>query len=150
MPEEITTIPRPKSPSAIDTKQSGLTPADYNPELAAAQLVREVVARFPQPAIISKEFAVYQGIWKALNDTPENHTGYDCKLRLMVYEEVSRMSVNVDGFYPKNLWAYLMKPKYIIQGMPMQGSNFEEDKPGFLSRLWSGITGGGKKEGEGT
>jgi hypothetical protein len=144
--DAVTSIQRPASPNIADKQSQGYTPDQLNPDLAAAAMAREVVAKLPNPSIISKKFAVYQGIWKALDDSPNNRTGFNCKMRLAVYDAVAVNSVNIEGKYFNSLWAYLMKPKYIIQGMPMQGSNFEEEKPGILSRIGGWFTGKNKEE----
>ena len=79
-----------------------------------------------------------------MNHTEDNKTYMDTKLLTELMDRVSEKSVNVDGKYFQNLFAYLMKPKYIIQGMPQ--TTMEEQKPGLLSRLWSGITGRGQQQ----
>lgn len=137
---------RPPSPSGITGQTGTINPAEYNPDLAAAAMAKDLVAKLPVPSVISKKFAVYQGIWAAINHTKDNPTGFDASMRLAVYNAVAEKSVNIDGKYFDAIFAYLMKPKYIIQGMPTGGTTFEEDKPGILSRLWSGLTGKNKEE----
>jgi len=131
--------PPPKSPSAADTTTHTFRPEETNPELQAGALAKEMLAKFPTPAIISKKFGVYQGILKAINHSSQNPTGFDCSVLISVFNETAATSVNVDGALFKNFWAYMMHPNYIIQGMPMQGAQAEE--PGFISRVMSRLTG---------
>jgi hypothetical protein len=146
MVDETAIIRRPSSPGVSDIQHQGYSPDQLNPDLAAAAMAREIVAKLPKPAIISKLFAVRQGIFTALNNSPTNLTGYDCSVRLLVYDAVAETSVNIEGKYFNSLWAYLMKPKYIIQGMPQQMGGFEEEKPGILSRVVGWFRGGNKQE----
>ena len=76
----------------------------------------------------------------------QGHITYlDTSLLIELMDRVSEKSVNVEGKLFQNIFAYLMHPKYIIQGMP-QAMTPEEEKPGVLSRLWGGITGRNKQE----
>jgi len=120
-------------------------PYQLDPELAATQMARDIIERLGTPSIVSKRFIVYLGIAKGLNDRPGYRTGYDTSLRIAVYEHVASESVNVDGKYFSSLWAYLMKPKFIIQGMP-QTTPFEEEKVGIGKRILNFFHIGGKKE----
>lgn len=138
----------PDSPKAGENSGPAFTPDQLNPDLAAAKLVQEVVSKLGTPSIISKKFAVRNGIWKALNHTSENMTGYDCSLRIMLYDQVAANSVNIDGKYFERLWAYLMKPKYTIMGTPFGESPFEEEKQSGFSRLAAWLTGNGKEKGQ--
>jgi len=135
MTEEIV---RRKSPDTTST-ESGYKPEDYNPEMAAASLAKDLVAKLPTPAIDTRKFTIIHGLMKSLNHTEKNKTYLDTTLMVELMDRVSEKSVNVDGKYFTSLFAYLMKPKYIIQGMPTQP--IEENKPGLLSRIWAGIRG---------
>ncbi len=119
---------------------SGFRPDQLDAELASAAMATEMVKRLGTPAIISKKFIVYSGIWQALNHTKENPTGYDSSLRIAVYNKVAALSVNVDGKYFDSFWQYMMKPKYILTGTPMQGQ-FEEQKPSIFERVGNWIRG---------
>ena len=136
---------RPKSPSAADKTGSGLRPEEYNPEMAQAVIAREMINKMPKPAIISKEFLVYQGIWESLNHRLDHKTGFDSSLRCLLYRSVADESVNRDGAFFNAFWAWLNKPKIIMQGMPMTQS-FQEEKPGLLSRLFGKISGKGNTQ----
>ena len=76
---------------------------------------------------------------------PGNPTGYDCSMRLAAYQMWEKGSINVDGWYGEKVWAFLMKPKMIIQGFSGQG-NMEEEEPkeSIIGNLWKRVTGGGK------
>jgi hypothetical protein len=138
----MTEITRPLSPSVANQQTSSYKPDELNPDLAAASMARDLIAKLPTPAIISKKFAVYQGIWDALNDDGTNNTCFDCRLRLAIYGSVARTSVNIDGKLFTSLFSYLSKPKIIMQGMAMgHESSFDEEKPGFISGLISRLRG---------
>jgi hypothetical protein len=78
---------------------------------------------------------------------PGNPTGYDSSLRVRIYKEVESASVNINGAYLEKFWAYLCKPKYIINGMPMGNNTFEEDKgESLIGRLVNFMRGGKKQE----
>jgi hypothetical protein len=78
---------------------------------------------------------------------PGNPTGYDSSLRVRIYKEVESASVNINGAYLEKFWAYLCKPKYIINGMPMGNNTFEEDKgESLIGRLVNFMRGGKKPE----
>jgi hypothetical protein len=145
----VSDIVRPQSPSASDKQSAAYRPDELNPELAAATLAKDLIGKFPVPSIISKKFAVYQGIWTGLNHVAgKNETGYDCSMRLAVYSAVARESVNIDGKSFNAIFTYLNKPKVIVQGMQSIESGFEEERPSLASRLWSGLTGRNKQQQE--
>lgn len=136
MSEEIV---RRKSPDVGNNNDGGIKPEDYNPEMAAASLARDLVNKLPTPAIDTRKFTIIHGLMQSMDHTDTNKTYIDTKLIIELMDRVSEKSVNVDGKYFTSLFAYLMKPKYIIQGMPT--TPIEEQKPGLLSRLWAGIRG---------
>ena len=140
----MTDIVRPISPSVTDKSQPTWKPEDLNPDLAAIAMAREYTKRWPTPTVINDKHSVYQGIWMGLNHSEENPTFYDCSLRIRVFEEVGKLSVNKNGKLFNSLFAYWMKPNYIIQGMP--NMQMEEEKPGLVSRLWGKLTGKGSEE----
>ena len=135
---EIKTI---KPPSVSDQSQRTIRPEDSNPEMAAAAMLRELLKKWPAPAISSKKFTVIHGLMISLNHVDgSNHTYLDTSRLVSLMDCVEHKSVNEDGFLPKNLFAYLMHPTYIIQGMPQLGQ-MQEQKPGIISSLWGKITG---------
>jgi hypothetical protein len=136
-------IPAPAAPQVNISTGQQLRPEDYNSDLATAKMAEKLVSVMGFPAIYSKEFAVRQGIFEALNHAEINPTGYDCSLRVAIYRNVERKSVNIDGKYFNSLWAYLNKPKYIInQNAPPQDNAFNKE-PGFIQRAVNRLTGKG-------
>lgn len=137
----------PASPTAEPKTGSNFQPHELNPELAAAKLAEKLVERMGDPTIVSQKFVVWQGIWEGLNNTKENPTGYNCQMKVSLYAHIGKNSVNVDGKYFERLFAYLMKPKYVItQPTGLPGNAFQDDEPGFFRGLWNRFTGAGKKE----
>jgi hypothetical protein len=149
---------RPASPTPGDRGSNGIRPYELDPELAQIKIAEILIGKMGTPAVISRPFVVRYGLFHALNHTedlfneagilvhPGNKTGYDSSLRLQVYRKVAAESVNIDGRYFNNVWAYLMKPKYIIQGMSMMPNQFEDDKKeSVVGRVMNFFRGGGKK-----
>lgn len=134
---EVKTI---KPPSVSDQQHGGIRPEDANPEMAAAAMLRRLLEKWPTPAISSKKFTVIHGLMISLNHTEDNKTFLDTSRLVSLMDCVEHKSVNEDGFLPKNLFAYLMHPTYIIQGMPQLGQ-VQEQRPGLISSLWGRITG---------
>ena len=129
-------LPKPDSPSAIKGTAGQYSPAELNPDLAAARMAENLVKMLGKPSIISKKFAVRYGMFKALNHIDkDNETGYDCSMRLKMYEMVAGNTVNIDGKWFERILAYLMKPKYVIQGTPFGQSAFEDEKQTLFERL---------------
>ena len=134
---------RPQAPGSanLQTNRGDLNAADYNADMAAAALAKELVSKLGVPSVISKKFAVRYGLFKALNHSPANKTGYDSTLRMKVYEQVAADSVNIDGKYFERIFSYLMKPKYVISGMPNQGNTFDQEEPSFGRKIINMFTG---------
>jgi len=151
---------RPQSPTPQDRNGNGVRPYELDPELAQIKIAEILIGKMGTPAVISRPFVVRYGLFHALNhvdpeyDTRDGHrisagnsTGYDASLRLHVYREVAAQSVNIDGRYFNNVWAYLMKPKYIIQGMNGMPTQFEDDKKESIAgRIMNWFRGGKKNE----
>ena len=144
----MTEIIRPISPSVTDkTGSKTYDPSELNPELAMIAMQREYGNKWPTPTVISKKYAVFDGIWKALNhDENTNKSYFDCRPRITLYKNVGYQSVNIDGKLFNALFTMWNKPKVVMQGISQLQSGFEEDKPGLLSRLWGGITGKGNNQ----
>jgi hypothetical protein len=150
-------IVRQQSPSTQTGAQNQYRPDELNAELAAAALARELVAKWPKPTISSKKFTVIHGLMLSLNHkepvlNPDgtvkekgNPTYLDVSPLIELMDRVDEKSVNVEGKLFQNLFAYLMHPKYIIQGMPQVGQA-EEEKPGAVSRLIGWVTGKNKTQ----
>lgn len=133
---EIKTIP---PPSVADAQRGIIRPEDSNPDLAAVAILKRLLEKWPTPSISSKKFTVIHGLMISLNHSESNLTYIDTSRLVTLMDCVEFKSVNEDGFLPKNLFAYLMHPTYIIQGMPQLGT--AESKPGLLSSLWGRVTG---------
>ena len=126
---------------------AGVKPWELDPELAASKLAERLIDKLGTPSVISKPFAVRYGMYHALNNTGDNQTGYDNSLRLHIYEKVAAQSVNIDGEYFRSVFAYLMKPKYILQGGQMMPGQFqEEQKESVIGRVINWFRGGKKNE----
>jgi hypothetical protein len=153
----MTDIIRQQSPATQTGAQNQYRPDELNAELAAAALARELVAKWPKPTISSKKFTVIHGLMLSLNHkepvlNPDgsikekgNPTYLDVSPLIELMDRVDEKSVNVEGKLFTNIFAYLMHPKYIIQGMPQAGVT-EEEKPGIVSRIIGGITGRNKTQ----
>lgn len=136
-------ITRPQPPSARGTIGE-LKPEDYNPEMAAASLAKDLVNRMGTPTILTQRFVVWHGIVRALNDSDDNPTGIDTSLRGVVYDHAAKNSVNVNGQYFFEIWKYLNRPKIIVtQPGQMPGSAMEEEQPSLGRRILNKITGSG-------
>jgi hypothetical protein len=154
---------RPPSPGATQTNGGQWRPEQLDPELANLAMAKLLVEKMGTPSIVNKQFIVRKAIFKALNHIPKqyekidadtfividkgNPTGYDSSLRLAVYNEAERGSVNIDGQYFEKAWAFLMKPKYIINAAAGQPGQFEEEKgESIAGRIMNWFKGGKKDE----
>lgn len=159
--EEVRIAPRPASPNPAERNGSGIRPYELDPELAQIRLAELMIGKLGTPSDISAPFVVRHAIFKSLNHRPPlyrlvdghevmvdlgNNTGYDCSLRLEVYNHAERGSVNRDGHYFNNFWAYLMKPKYIINGAGIQGGPLEKEEGQSIVGRVVGWFRGGKKD----
>ena len=151
----------PTPPSAAHNDKGGLLPEDWNPEMAAASLVKQIVGGMGTPAILSQKFVVWHGIIKGLNHVgptfddegvmtdPGNITGLDTSLRLAIYDHAAKNSVNVNGQYFFEVWKYFNRPKIIVtQPGQIPGQSMEDEQPSLGRRILNRITGGGKTNGQ--
>lgn len=139
-------IIRQQSPSAAQGVMNQYRPDELNADLAAATLAKDLIAKLPTPAIDTRKFTIIHGLMQTMNHKEENRTYLDTSLLVELMDRVSEKSVNSDGKYFNNIFAYLMKPKYIIQGMPQAGVP-EEQKPGILQRVLGWGKGNKQQEG---
>lgn len=101
----------------------------------------------PKDFWIAQHRTEYEAMCKTALIDPGNRTGYDCSLRIAIYNNVAKNSVNIDGKYFMSIWQYLMKPKYtIIQPGQMPTNSFDE-QPTLGRRIWNKLTGGGNTNG---
>ena len=164
----------PALPEEPAKPQGQWSPEDYDPELANLAMAREMVRKLGTPSRINKVFNIRKSIFKSLDHIPPlyrevrkeyfdeqgnwhpavfeeldkgNPTGYDASLRVALYQEWERGSVNEDGVFFDRFWAFLMKPKYIISGMAgMQGPGQEEQGESGFRKIMNWFTGRGKKD----
>lgn len=143
MPEAI-----PSSPRSSDlTKDSSWQPWQVDAELATSKLAENLLEKMPAPAIVSKEFVVWLGIFRGLNHGEKNLTYCDTSLFVSIFEGVAHDSVNINGALFEKVFQYLSKPKMIVQGLPGQPLfNEEEEKKSILDRLTGFFRGGDKKD----
>jgi hypothetical protein len=160
--EEIKIAARPASPNPAERNGHGVRPYELDPELAQIRLAEIMIGKLGTPSDISAPFVVRHAIFKALNHRPPtyrsidgkdvcvdlgNNTGYDSSLRLDVYRYAEEGSVNKDGHYFNNFWAYLMKPKYIINGMGIQQNPWEkEEGESIVGKVVNWFRGGKKDD----
>lgn len=128
--EPIRALTRPENRGAVENK-SVVKPYELDAELAQLKMAEMMIQRLPRPSKVSKAFIARKGIFEALNHTEANRTGYDCSLRCTLYDQFALQSVNEDGLYFEHFWAFMMKPKYIINGM-QQGQ--PEEKESLIGR----------------
>lgn len=164
---------RPAPPGITNKTIERWNPADLNPELANLAMAKLLVEKMGTPSRISPAFNVRKSMFKALNHIPGeyreispacqnengmwgpaileeickgNPTGYDSSLRLAVYENWERGSVNEAGIYFDRVWAFLMKPKYILSGMAGMPMQEEEQGESLIGRAVNWFRGGKKNE----
>jgi hypothetical protein len=137
----------PVSGSESTNGKTGRDPSDVNADLANIKMTEGLVGKLGTPSIVSKAFVIRYGIFAGLNHRdkvvddketvidPGNETGYDASMRLAVYEKVGRESVNINGLYFEKFWAYLMKPKYTIMGIPGGQDAFNEEKTSIFDGI---------------
>ena len=145
MPEAIPASPR----SADLTQGNSWKPYEVDSELAKSKLAENIIGKMPAPAIVSKEFVVWLGIYKGLNhnEATGNLTYCDTSLFVSIYEGVAHNSVNITGALFEKIFQYLSTPKMIVQGLPGQPLfNEEEEKKSVLDRVFGFFRGGDKKD----
>jgi len=173
MPEKKNEVAtRPPPPVTTQLNGGQYKPEQLDPELANLAMARLLVEKSGTPSILNKKQIVRYGIFNALNHVPPtylkisdeyqdtegihpavydqvskgNPTGYDSSLRLAVYREVAAQSINEGGKYFEKVWAFLMKPKYVINGMTMGPGMQDEEKKESLAGRFMNWWRGGKNE----
>ena len=151
----------PTPPTAANNDKGGLRPEDWNPDMAAAHMAKNLIEGMGTPAILTQKFVVWHGIIRALNHVdptyddkgvmtdPGNVTGLDTSLRLAIYDHAAKNSVNINGQYFFEVWKYFNRPKIIVtQPGQIPGQSMEDEQPSIGRRLLNKITGGGKPNGQ--
>jgi hypothetical protein len=157
--EQPAILARPENRGSVQSNKMP-EPWQMDPELAQHKMAELMVNKLGTPSVVTKEFVVRYGMFKAINHADPiiefsddhktiisvtgNPTGYDCSLRLKLYRNVANESVNVDGVYFHNFWAYMMKPKYVINGMQL--GQQEEQKESIIGRVMKWFSGGKKND----
>jgi hypothetical protein len=143
--EDPVALQRPENRQVVDRSSGTVKPWELDAELAQLKMAELMVNNLGQPSIQTKEFTVAYSILCAMNDTAWHRTGFDTTLLINVLKEHAKQSVNRDGLYFRNFWAYMMKPKYIIQGNMAPGEMGEE-KQSLAGRFVNWLRGGKKNE----
>lgn len=136
-------LPRPENKGFTEKSGGTVKPYELDPELALLKIAELMIARLPPPSKVSKAFIIRRSLFSSLNHTPDNRSGYDCSLRNNLYWHADHHSVNEDGIYLERFWAWMMKPKYVINGMPI--GQAEQEREGIISRVIGRFTGKGNK-----
>ena len=126
---------RQPAPSAQSQAGRALAPWEQNAELAAQKMMENMVASLGRPSIINKKFSVWHGILRGLTDSKI----FDASVLVSVFDNVESSTVNINGIYFERFWAAIMKPKYVIQGMPY--GQQEEEQPGAIARMIGWVRG---------
>jgi hypothetical protein len=140
--ETAVQLQRPENRGAVENK-GVVKPYELDAELAQLKLAELMIGRLPCPSKVNKAFIARKAIWEALNDTLGNQTGYDCSIRIRLYDQFALQSVNEEGMYFERFWAFMMKPKYIINGM-QQGQ--PEERESIIGRAVGWLRGKPKEQ----
>lgn len=127
----------PESPSGV-TANAGYRPWDADPDMLAGKIAESLIDKLGTPTVINKEFASWYGVAEGLYASGL----YDSRGRTAIFKAVAGNSVNIEGRYFERAWAYLMKPKYSIMGLPL-GAQQQEEKQSITSRIATWWRGGG-------
>jgi hypothetical protein len=140
--KEVAVLQRPENRGAVENK-GVVKPYELDAELAQLKLAELMIGRLPCPSKVNKAFIARKAIWEALNNTQENQTGYDCSIRIRLYDQFALQSVNEEGMYFERFWAFMMKPKYIINGMAQMQP---EEKESIIGRAVGWLRGKPKEQ----
>jgi hypothetical protein len=138
----------PASPSSTDlAKGNSWKPYEVDAELATSKLAETIIDRMPAPAIVSKEFVVWLGIYRGLDHSKDNLTYCNTSLFVSIFEGVAHNSVNINGALFEKIFQYLSKPKMVVQGLAGQPLfNEEEEKQSIAQKIMGFFRGGDKKD----
>ena len=141
--EATQALPIPANKGTTERRSQEAKPWEYDSELAQLKMAETMVQSLGVPSIQTKEFQMAYSVITGMNHTPENHTYFDTTILIGVLRSFAKESVNRDGLYFRSFWAYMMKPKYIIQGGQMIGQP-EEQKESIVGRIANWFRGGKK------
>lgn len=123
-----------------------LRPSDYNPEMAKARFAEVFFSKLSPFLVVSKKFIVYYGLWKALNNSERNQTGYDSTMRIELYEFVSGLTPHIEGKALDMAGTYVNSANVVVQQItPPAVSQFDKE-PSFMERVKGRLFGGGQSE----
>lgn len=138
-------LPIPANKGTQERRTAEARPWEYDSELAQLKMAEQMVGNLGVPSIQTKEFQMAYSVITGMNHTPDNMTYFDTTILIGVLRSFAKESVNRDGLYFRSYWAYMMKPKYIIQGGQMIGAP-EEQKESIVGRIANWFRGGKKNE----
>ena len=127
---------RPAAPGSSSVKPGSYKPSDLNPELARLEAVKEFMKKSGDLARTSQKQEVYTGILKALKKQ-----GFDTTPMIDAFDEIARLSPDLNGLSRTEMLALLSPPKLVIPGLGRTDVPFQDNQPGLLGRIWQGITG---------
>lgn len=157
-PEQETKISIPPAPSTGVQGTGGWRPDQTDPELANLAMAKLLLDKLGTPSKITPDFNIRKALLEALNHRGQtinekgeivdkgNRTGIDTSLLIAVFDAYELGTVNEGGAFFTAIWAFLMKPRYILSGY----AGMPEDKPkedGWLTKAGNAIFGAKKKEG---
>ena len=124
----MSTNARPAA-ATVQTGSPSFKPYEVDADLHSQEMARQLIEKLGTPTITTPELNAYIGILKSL----KNNDVMDCSILIDTLDTYSKAQINDQGKYFERIWAYLMKPKMVIPGMPYPTS--EEEKPTVLQRL---------------
>jgi len=136
--EPETKIAIPPAPSSTHKDVNAWRPDQVDPELANLAMAKLLMDQMGVPSKISPVFNVRRALLEAINHSATNRTGINCSIRLMLYRAYELGTVNENGVYFDRIWAYLMKPKYILSGYAGMPEEKEESDPWYMRILGRG------------
>jgi len=131
---------RPTAPGSSTARPGNYKPSDLNPELARLEAVKDYMRRSGDLARTTQKQQVYTGILKALR-----RQGFDATPMIDAFEEIARLSPDLNGLSRTEMLALLSPPKLVVPGIGRLDVPFQEDQPGFFRGIWNRITGNGNQ-----
>jgi hypothetical protein len=136
--EQTSTVVIPPAPRTKEGLGNAWRPDQVDAELANIAIAKLLIEKYGLPSKISPEFNIRKAILLALNHTEKNKTGIDCTLRIKLYEAYEQGTVNEGGSLFTSIWAFLMKPKYIMSGYAGMPESKESEPAWYMKLLGLG------------
>jgi hypothetical protein len=136
----------PPAPTTTNRSGQGWRPDQVDPDLANLAMAETLLSKFGTPSNITPAFNIRKSLLVALNHRNGSKkgepgwTGIDTSLLIKVMENYELGTVNELGLLFNNIWAYLMKPRFILSGFTGQPQEKPEEE-GFGTRVVNGIFG---------